>query len=324
MLVSSILLVFAGLVSCKKTENPIKFPEGEFPDSTTSLKDINSAFDDYNVALYKFYGDLIVVFSSNRGSSGGQFDLVQGEITFNFDQTNGAFGLGSGILNDAFLVKLLKAANTSGNDFGPYRLFSSEDGYEYLLLSSVNTTGNFDFYYLRNRPIFGSSLPDVSGPYPVKLLNTSADDAYICFNTKQDTLYFSTNTGGDFDIYLKNRPSETELSTWFSGSYSASTVVDSINSSSDDKCPIVKNKIMVFASNRSGGMGGYDLYYSILKNGKWGYPVNFGPDVNTSSDEFRPVLEKVDDFTNSLMIFSSDRPGGKGGFDLYFRGVSFL
>ncbi len=323
LLVSGAFLFLSGLFSCKKDENPIKFPDGEFPDSTLTFADLNSSYDDYNSAVYKLYGDIIIVFSSNRGSSGGQFDLVQGEITFSWDQTNGTFGFGAEIINDAFLTKLLKAANTSGNDFGPYRLFSSADGYEYLLLSSINGSGDLDFYYLKNRPGFGSALPEVFGPYPIKLLNTSADDVYLCFDTNEDSLYFSTNTGGNFDIFLKKRASETDLTTWFNGVYSASTAVDSLISPGNDKCPFVKSKVMVFASDKPGGLGGYDLYYSIFKNGKWGYPKNFGPDVNTSSDEYRPILLDNEDFTNNLMIFSSNRSGGKGGFDLYFRGVSF-
>ncbi len=323
MLSCSILLFLSGLVSCKKTENPIKFSQGIFPDSTFNFTDINSAYDDYNCTVYELSGDITIVFSSNRGSSGGQFDLVQGELTFTFDQTDGAFEMKSDIINDAFLSKLLKASNTSGNDFGPYRFFSSLDGYEYLLLASVNTAEDLDFYYLKNRALFGNNLPEVLGPYPISLLNTASDDAYICFDYTQDTLYFSTNTGGNFDIYMKKRPAKTDLTEWFSSSYSASAAVDSINSSGDDKCPFVSSRVMVFASNKPGGLGGYDLYYSFLRNGKWGYPVNFGPDVNTLSNEYRPILTKDDDFTNTLMIFSSDRPGGKGGYDLYFRGVSF-
>lgn len=318
-----LLLISAGFISCKKTENPIKYPQGEFPDSSLSFAGLNSAYDDYNAAIYKIYGDIIIVFSSNRGSSGGQFDLVQGKISFIFDQTNGKFEYGSEVTNDAFLTKLLKAANTAGNDFGPYRLFSSADGYEYLILSSVNSAGNLDFYYLKNMPVYGNSLPAVLGPFPVNLLNTSSDDAYICFDTNQDTVYFSSGSGGNFDIYLKKRTAETDFTTWFNGSYSASVAVDSINSTSDDKCPMVKSNVMVFASNRPGGLGGYDLYYSIFKNGKWGYPKNFGPGVNTSADEYRPVLVSHQEFSNTLMIFSSNKPGGKGGYDLYFRGVSF-
>ena len=70
-------------------------------------------------------------------------------------------------------------------------------------------------------------------------------------------------------------------------------------------------------------MGGYDLYYSIFRKGKWSTPVNFGPVINTSSDEYRPVIGYHPDFSNQFLIFSSNKPGGKGGFDLYFTGVEF-
>jgi hypothetical protein len=86
---------------------------------------------------------------------------------------------------------------------------------------------------------------------------------------------------------------------------------------------MVFKKIMIFTSNRPGGLGGYDLYYSIFKNGNWSSPVNLGPEINTSSDEYRPVLGYHPDFTNFFLMFSSNRPGGKGGFDLYFSGVEF-
>ena len=78
---------------------------------------------------------------------------------------------------------------------------------------------------------------------------------------------------------------------------------------------------MVFTSDRPGGFGGFDLYYSLFRNGKWNSPVNFGPKINTSSDEYRPLLGFYSGFENIYLIFSSDRPGGLGGFDLYFTGL---
>ncbi len=75
------------------------------------------------------------------------------------------------------------------------------------------------------------------------------------------------------------------------------------------------------SSNRAGGFGGYDIYYSVFRNGNWSSPVNMGPRINTSSDEYRPVIGSNPDFTNNFIMFSSNRPGGKGGFDLYFSGL---
>jgi hypothetical protein len=79
---------------------------------------------------------------------------------------------------------------------------------------------------------------------------------------------------------------------------------------------------MVFASNRPGGYGGFDLYYSEFRNGQWSEAKNFGERINTEYDEFRPITLHYWDFENTLMIFSSNRPGGKGGYDLYYTGIS--
>ncbi len=323
MLVFSIVLISLFLTDCKKTGNPIKFPKGTFPDTVINILDINSSYDDYNLALYQLNAASPIVFSSNRKSSGGQFDLEQAIITFVFDQTNGSFVMDAAMTYDPFLTKLINKAVTPTNDFGPYRLFSSIDGFEYLILSSVNSQGNLDLFYLKNFPVNGSSLPDVDGPYPVKLLNTSFNDAYLSLDQNQDSAYFTSDRDGNFDIYVHSRPNEMPLARWFNSDFTTSVKVDSINSSGDDKCPMIYKKIMVFTSNRPGGLGGYDLYYSVFRNGKWNLPVNFGPGINTSSDEFRPVIGYNPDFKNNYLMFSSNRPGGKGGFDLYFAGMKF-
>lgn len=323
VLVLSIFTLVSVFTGCQKTENPILYPTGTFPDSVINMETINSKYDDYNTGLYQLYGYAPIIFSSNRKSLGGQFDLEQAAISFKFDQTTGAFSLGADITDDGFLDKLINKAKTAGNDFGPYRLYSSLDGFEYLCLSSVNTQGDLDMYYLRNRPVYSGSMPDVEGPFPIRLFNTISDDAYICFDSNLDSAFFTTNKDGNFDIYLHKRPVDQDITTWFNQSYSASTKVDSINTTSDEKCPMVFKNVMLFTSNRPGGLGGYDLYYSLFRNKKWSSPVNLGPGINTSADEYRPVLGYHPDFKNLFMMFSSNRSGGLGGFDLYFTGIAF-
>jgi hypothetical protein len=319
----TVVLMICCVEGCKKTENPIKYPKGTFPDSVINLSGLNSNYDDYNLSLYELTGVVQLVFSSNRGSSGGQFDLVQGALKYVFDQTNGNFTLEDQITDDSFVNKLISTANTPGDDFGPDRFFSTVDGYDYMVVASMNSNGNLDLFYTKNLP-YTTEVHDVAGPYPVTLLNSGSNDAYLCFDTNQDSAYFTSDSGGDFDIYVHSKPAETNMDTWFNQTWAPSVKVDSINSTSDDKCPFVYRKIMVFASNRPGGLGGYDLYYSLFKNGKWGSPINFGAPVNTSSDEYRPVVGGDEDFTNLYMMFSSNRPGGKGGFDLYFKGIDYL
>jgi hypothetical protein len=322
-IVSVIIFFLVNISGCKKKDNPIKYTQGTFPDSVYNLAGLNTQYDDYNSNIFLLGSNIPIIFSSNRGSSGGQFDLVQGSLWYQFDQTTGAFNVGSAMSNNAFYATLINKANTTGNDFGPYSIFSSADGYEYLLLASQNGTNNLDLFYLKYLPPFGAAIPDITGPLPAKLLNTSNDEAYISFDLNEDSAYFSSNRGGNFDIYLHKKPASMTIDTWLSQSFAASTPVDSVNSAYDDKCPFVYKNIMLFSSNRPGGMGGYDLYYSVFKNGKWGSPINMGPKINTASDEYRPLLGYHPDFQNMFIVFSSNKPGGLGGFDLYFTGFTF-
>jgi hypothetical protein len=320
-LILLLLMTSAILFDCKKSDDSYKHPIGVFPDSVINLTGLNSAFDDYNSTGSAITGDFPVIFSSNRRSQGGQFDLEQGLITFMFDRMDGNFGISSGMTEDPFIKNLISKSETNDNDFGPYRVFSTYDGLEYFIVASVNGDGNLDLKYSTNLPPYGTFIPEISGPYPVRLLNTAFDDAYLTFDMNLDTAYYISNPEGNFDIYFKERPAGKGIGTWFDSDFSASVKVDSINSPYDDKCPIIYNKMIVFTSNRPGGYGGYDLYYSVFRNGNWNTPVNFGPGINTSSDEYRPIIGFHEDFSNIFMIFSSNRPGGSGGFDLYFTGL---
>lgn len=68
---------------------------------------------------------------------------------------------------------------------------------------------------------------------------------------------------------------------------------------------------LYFSSNRAGGKGGFDIYELNRLNGTWNIsPVTIDC-VNTSSDELSPTVNGYD------LLFSSNRAGGLGGFDLY-------
>src|SRR5512138_1830346 len=47
--------------------------------------------------------------------------------------------------------------------------------------------------------------------------------------------------------------------------------------------------------------------------GPWSAPVNLGAVINTASDDMHPTLSK----DGLSLIFSSNRPGGQGGLDLW-------
>ena len=85
--------------------------------------------------------------------------------------------------------------------------------------------------------------------------------------------------------------------------------------------------ILYFSSNRPGGMGGYDIWYTIIQEGKTPTKcVNLGAPVNTPGNEITPyydwhsgsalVLEGNEN-TSGNLYFSSDWHLGFGGYDVF-------
>jgi hypothetical protein len=68
-------------------------------------------------------------------------------------------------------------------------------------------------------------------------------------------------------------------------------------------------------SVRVGGLGDGDLWVSTRTSIReaWSTPVNLGPTLNTEFDEQMPSLSTDD----TELFFPSNRPGGRGGYDLY-------
>jgi OOP family OmpA-OmpF porin len=66
---------------------------------------------------------------------------------------------------------------------------------------------------------------------------------------------------------------------------------------------------IVFASDRPGGKGGFDLWIADPRSGQ---AVNFGETINTSFDEQAPYYH-----ANNTLIFSSNGRIGMGGFDFF-------
>jgi peptidoglycan-associated lipoprotein len=72
-------------------------------------------------------------------------------------------------------------------------------------------------------------------------------------------------------------------------------------------------KTLWFASNRTGGMGGFDIWKSNLTEaGTFTEPENAGDEINTPGNEIYP-FEKP----NGYFYFSSDLHAGMGGYDIF-------
>lgn len=84
-----------------------------------------------------------------------------------------------------------------------------------------------------------------------------------------------------------------------------------VNSEHQECCAVaVKKDVVYFSSNRAGS---WDIYRAELKNGAIADVEKLSGDINTQYDEWCSYLDDKEKF----MIFSSTRPGGAGGDDIY-------
>ena len=74
-------------------------------------------------------------------------------------------------------------------------------------------------------------------------------------------------------------------------------------------------KLLFFASDRPGGYGGSDIWYSVRNSdGTWRDPVNIGPAINTAKNERSPFLHT----DSKTLYFSSNGHDGLGGQDIFY------
>jgi hypothetical protein len=90
------------------------------------------------------------------------------------------------------------------------------------------------------------------------------------------------------------------------------------NSSFDMGQPSISanGRYLYFASDMPGGQGGSDIWFCESVNGEWSAPVNLGPKVNSSGTDNYPCIHP-----SGRLYFTSNRPGGKGGLDVYSSDV---
>lgn len=144
-------------------------------------------------------------------------------------------------------------------------------------------------------------------PQNIDIINTKYDDA--CIGLSPDgfkMLVFNGLNGGD--IYV----SSFENSKW-SKPISLEGDVNSPFWEGSASFTLAED-IIYFSSDREGGFGGSDLYYSKkLPDGKWSTSVNLGPAINTPEDEDAPQIHA----NGKTLFFSSKGHDGIGGFDIF-------
>jgi outer membrane protein OmpA-like peptidoglycan-associated protein len=145
-------------------------------------------------------------------------------------------------------------------------------------------------------------------------INTSYNEGSGCISPDGSTIIFSRcmapGSLGNCDLYEATLQAD---STWGN----IRNLGEAINSSGWDSHPSLSHAgdTLFYASNRAGGFGMSDIYYSIRKeDGNWMYSRNAGPLINTRASEVSPFFHHKD----NVLYFSSDgHTINFGKFDIY-------
>lgn len=141
-------------------------------------------------------------------------------------------------------------------------------------------------------------------------INTPAFEGMPSLSSDNRELFFVSDRAGGYggkDIWV----SRFENGLW----QVPENLGPTINTPFDETAPFIAsdNVTLYFTSNGHGGMGGNDIYLSRRGPSGWQEPQNLGPPLNTEFEEVSLCLAP----DGQKAYFSSNRPGGEGGMDLY-------
>lgn len=148
----------------------------------------------------------------------------------------------------------------------------------------------------------GLFSPSFSFPYPSEAVTFSMD---------YKTMYFTNYSKADgCEKIYRAEYSEGDPAKWLPDPDPVSFC--SGKSTCTHPALSADGKVIVFASDRQGSIGGMDLYVSLNKDNKWTEPENIGDAVNSTFNEMYPYLD-----SENNLYFSSDNTQGYGGYDVY-------
>jgi Tol biopolymer transport system component len=139
-------------------------------------------------------------------------------------------------------------------------------------------------------------------------INTAGHEATVNLSADGLKLLIYRDNNGNGNLFL----SEYKNKEWTIPEYIGAPINTSAWES--HACFSADNRILYFVSDRSGGLGGRDIYKCLrLPNGNWGPAENLGATINTPYDEDGVFIHP----DGKQIFFSSKGHNSMGGFDIF-------
>ncbi|PWJ38519.1 WD40 repeat protein [Sediminitomix flava] len=219
------------------------------------------------------------------------------------------------------LVEMSDNINSIFDDYGmTYSVFDQA-----LLFTSNRTDRDTSDLAIIKEDLYGAKINedifiaykekyDWTEAVPFDAINSEYKEGSPCMSQDGQELYFvrcNSSLGlGDCDLYVSKKDAEGNWGV-------PENLGPNVNSVNWDSHPTLSPKAdtLYFSSNRGGGFGGSDLYYSTKNHdGEWNKARNMGPVINTKNDEVSPFFHPK----YSVLYFSSNgQLLNFGNFDIY-------
>ena len=260
--------------------------------------------DDVSYYLGEFY-----FLSGNISESKKYFDSIDDTLKF--------------ISLSKFRSNINYYINKTNNELISFIKNDSIDRWYYQYSPHFDENTNKLFFTVRE----GGNLFDDENIVTAYLLNNNFTDfkPFLTLNSENNEGTPSFSDDGKFMVYtscemdFKNNSCDIYYSQMKDNLWTRPRKFDdNINSAFWDSQPFMYDDKLYFVSNRPGGVGGRDIYYSIVKeDGSFSKALNFR-EVNTKHEEVSPVVN------DDIFYFSSNRDNSYGGYDIYLLDNNFV
>ncbi|MEA2040990.1 MAG: OmpA family protein [Bacteroidota bacterium] len=222
-------------------------------------------------------------------------------------------------------VKLLNSTvNSFNKDFAPIILNDTFFVYSSILTDSIIRCETYDQPKSSLSKFYGAKrssdewLGGADVPEPFKNIENKNTSGGV-FSGDKKRFYYSASKSDEYgniesSLYVRkydneawSAPEKLDNKINIPGTISTQPTIGS--------CYDKDLEVIYFVSNRKGGVGGSDIWYTVYNvwEHKYTEPVNAGAHLNTPWNELSPFCVEGSD----IMYYSSDGKVGNGGVDIY-------
>ncbi len=214
------------------------------------------------------------------------------------------------------LERLPETVNTKNAEFG-HGIYNKQLIFSSLRADSISTEEEvYDPHYKTS--IYSSKIEDLEFQTSEQIKALFIEDLHTgngSFSLDGNRFYFSSCVEDGYNYRCKIMVARYSNGKWIAID-SLGKIINHPGSNTTMPCiaEIKGKETLIFSSNREGGKGGMDLYYSKITNGNQFGKVRSIKTLNSPDNEISPWWDSI----QKRLYFSSSWHSGFGGYDVFY------